>query len=130
MGWLYTFHFSLESVQPIIILVFICAFTSVFMSVCVCVCVWLEIQEEDLTLSLLQLIETGLVYKLSFSCLFTQFVYACLCVFVDMCAFIPLCLIMQVLLTAVVRSCSLHLASTGVVCSHLCMCMCVSALVN
>lgn len=41
-----------------------------------CVCLWLEIKDEALSLTLLQLIETALVYKLSFSVL-NLFIYVC-----------------------------------------------------
>jgi len=142
MGWLYTFLFSLESLQNVMTLV-MSVFASVRASECVFPHVWLELQGEALApvycswlkqlwpissdshASLLHL----LMYVCGCVCLN---VLVCVCVCVCVCVFAcvhmwhfclraALCLVMQLLLTAVVCSCSLHLWELLHVCSHLCM---------
>lgn len=91
MGWLYTFHFSLESQQPVMTRVLSASVACVF------TCAQLQIQDEALTLTLLYLIETAPLYKLRFSlggfcvCVCPSLLHLCLCVASVLFTFVCIC---------------------------------------
>lgn len=95
MDCLYTFHFSLESAPPVMTLDLSVS------AVCLRAC-----EAEALSPTLLQPIETALLYKLP---LFVQCVHACPCV--DVCTRCVSVLLLSFDKAAVVCSCSLCLSA-------------------